>query len=424
MTEKETSKRGTAFLEILEHIADKKEQNGKKRTATNYRSTIKKVECYLGTQARCFAWQKVTPEWVAGFVGWLLEKHPRKPQTVDFYFRTLRAMCNHARKKKKWRRGTDPFEGIGIKAIPPSRRALPSGEEQKLLDPELRRQLTPAQEEALDVLLFILFARGMVFQDVWNLRWDMVSSDGHIRYLRSKTGVPIDVEVTSETREIMERYRQENSPFIFPFLHINKKKKDKALSEESALHRINSQAAVIGRLAGLSIPLTTYVIRHTWATLMQESGKPAELIGQCMGHTSVRTTELYLSRISTRRVDREVNDMFNRMLRPKTATGQVVGNNNTPEKKEKKKKTISVVLSQEKDTSSAKRKRAAPIRTKGSYKKTTNTEKRYPFLTKKETLHKETLTYVFFNGYKYLDLQHILQMFSHLFLHYTMDFLL
>ncbi|WP_304251291.1 tyrosine-type recombinase/integrase [Parabacteroides gordonii] len=404
MTDRGNSKKGTAFSfpEILEHIAGKKEQSGKKRTAANYRSTIRKVENYLGSQARYFTWQKITSEWVIGFAGWLQEKHPQKPQTVDFYLRTLRAMCNHVRKVRKWKRGTDPFEGVGIKNVPSSHRALPSGEEKKLLDPELRRQLSPAQEEALDVLLFILFARGMVFQDVWNLRWDMVSSDGHIRYLRSKTGIPIDVEVTFEAREIMERHRQENSPFVFPFLHIDKKKKDRAICEESSLHRINTQAAVIGCLAGLSIPLTTYVIRHTWATLMQESGKPVELISQCMGHTSIRTTERYLSRISTRRVDREVNDMCNRMLRPETT---------------------SAILLQEKDISATKGKRGAPVQTK-SHKKTTHAKKKYPFLTKKETLHRIASTPLFFNSHKCIDFQDTIQIFSHLILHYAMNLLL
>jgi Site-specific recombinase XerD len=61
--------------------------------------------------------------------------------------------------------------------------------------------------------------------------------------------------------------------------------------------------------------LTTYVMRHSWATLMLEAGKSVEIISQCMGHTSIRTTQIYLSSISTTKVDREVNDMLNRFIR-------------------------------------------------------------------------------------------------------------
>ena len=40
-----------------------------------------------------------------------------------------------------------------------------------------------------------------------------------------------------------------------------------------------------------------------------------KLISQCMGHTSIRTTQIYLSRISSRKVDTAVDGMYDRMLR-------------------------------------------------------------------------------------------------------------
>ena len=73
--------------------------------------------------------------------------------------------------------------------------------------PSLRQTLPENQREALDVLLFIFYARGMVFKDVYGLTHRMVT-DRHIRYLRSKTGVPIDVEVVPELEEIMKRYHR------------------------------------------------------------------------------------------------------------------------------------------------------------------------------------------------------------------------
>ena len=114
----------------------------------------------------------------------------------------------------------------------------------------------------------------------------------------------------------MKRYHREDSPFVFPFLHeVRKGYPGKELSEESALRRINRSTREIGRKTGLSVPLTTYVLRHTWATLMLEDSQPVELISQCMGHTSIRTTQIYLSRISSRKVDAAVSGMYDRMLR-------------------------------------------------------------------------------------------------------------
>lgn len=65
---------------------------------------------------------------------------------------------------------------------------------------------------------------------------------------------------------------------------------------------------------------------------MLEAGYPVELIGQCLGHTSVNTTHIYLSRISSGRVDTAVNEMFNRMVRP--LTGRKDG---TPKRRNRKK---------------------------------------------------------------------------------------
>lgn len=114
----------------------------------------------------------------------------------------------------------------------------------------------------------------------------------------------------------MKRYYREDSPFVFPFLHeVRKGCPGKELSEESALRRINRATREIGRKTGLPVPLTTYVLRHTWATLMLEDCQPVELISQCMGHTSIRTTQIYLSRISSHKVDTAVNGMYDRMLR-------------------------------------------------------------------------------------------------------------
>lgn len=296
-----------------------KEKSGKIRTAANYRTSAVKVCIYLGAKTTKFCLQDVSPEWVNGFVDWLYNQHPDRPQTVDFYFRNVRAMCNHLLylQKMKWPNGVNPFKGIVIKGIRRSKRALSKEEVWLLLANSLRNQIKRSHWEALDVLRFILYMRGMAFQDVYNLRWDVVNAGAYIQYLRSKTGCSIDVAIPPEAMEIMERYRKADSPFVFPFLHSYQRGRGIKISEESALRRINRQARLIGEQAGLSIPLTTYVMRHTWATLMLESGKPVELISQCLGHTSIRTTQIYLSNISIKRIDHEVDDMVNRMLRPK-----------------------------------------------------------------------------------------------------------
>lgn len=308
-------KKETLLSPLLDRTLEALKGQRSVRTQENYRSSINKVKEFAGDGWESLTMENITKCWTDKYAAWLEKRHADKPQTADFYLRTFRAVYGHALALSS--EGTDgkPFGGHRTGGYFPAKRALRKEEVQRLLSPDLRQTLPENQREALDVLLFILYARGMVFKDVYGLTWRMVT-DGHIRYRRSKTDVSIDVEIVPELEEIMERYHLEDSPFVFPFLHEARKGcPGKELPEESALRRINRTARMIGRKVGLSVPLTTYVLRHTWATLMLEDSQPVELISQCMGHTSIRTTQIYLSRISSRKVDTAVDGMYDRMLR-------------------------------------------------------------------------------------------------------------
>lgn len=281
------------------------------RTLENYRSAISKVREFAGDNWQRLTVAAITRQWTDNFTRWLQQQHADKPQTVDFYLRTFRAVYRHALNLTESTANAQPFGGPRPGGSFSAKRALKRDDMLKILSPELREKLKPRQIEALDVLVFIFYSRGMAFQDVYRLRWSMIS-DGHIRYKRSKTGALIDVEVVPELEEIMRRYHRKDSPYVLPFLHESRKGNiGKELSEKSALRRINRAVYnIIG-----DVKLTTYVLRHTWATLMLEDGSPVEVISQCMGHSSIRTTQIYLSRISSRKIDKAVRGMYDRQLR-------------------------------------------------------------------------------------------------------------
>lgn len=281
------------------------------RTLENYRSAISKVREFAGDNWQRLTVAAITRQWTDNFTRWLQQQHADKPQTVDFYLRTFRAVYRHALNLTESTANAQPFGGLRPGGSFSTKRALKRDDMLKILSPELREKLKPRQIEALDVLVFIFYSRGMAFQDVYRLRWSMISN-GHIRYKRSKTGALIDVEVVSELEEIMRRYHRKDSPYVLPFLHESRKGNiGKELSEKSALRRINRAVYnIIG-----DVKLTTYVLRHTWATMMLEDGSPVEVISQCMGHSSIRTTQIYLSRISSRKIDKAVRGMYDRQLR-------------------------------------------------------------------------------------------------------------
>lgn len=393
---------GIPLQEAFEKMIAQKKEEGHLRTADNYQSALNKLRRYLSGDNKEPTFRDITGDWIMGFVRWLGDTHPGKPQTADFYFRNFRAFYNAARTKYDTGvpEGYNPFRKNAFREKPSAKRALSKEETDKLLSPAFRAEMPEYLHKSLDVLLFILFMRGMVFQDMYNLTWEMVDTDNHVHYLRSKTKVPIDTEISSEARIIMERYHTGECPFVFPFLHTHTKDgMVKGLSEQSALRRVNRHARRIGILAGLPIPLSTYVMRHTFATLMLEAAKPVELISQCLGHSSIRTTELYLSRISMFRVDKEVDDMFNRMLRP--ATGQIRKKKKKPAKEAEE---VEKPLRRENTFTSP----VLPVnRAKEEEREKNSGTKKYPFLHKKETCTFKTPFSGSFKATKLLNLNNI-----------------
>lgn len=72
---------------------------------------------------------------------------------------------------------------------------------------------------------------------------------------------------------------------------------------------INRALKKIGERIGLKIPLTTYVARHTWASVARNVNVPVSVISVGMGHRSIKTTEVYLDSVDISRVN-EANRML------------------------------------------------------------------------------------------------------------------
>ena len=87
----------------------------------------------------------------------------------------------------------------------------------------------------------------------------------------------------------------------------------KEIAEKSSLRRINRQLNKIGKMMGLK--LTTYVARHSWASLLEECGFATSVISNGMGHGSERTTKKYLKGMPSQVIDNANEEMLNRLIR-------------------------------------------------------------------------------------------------------------
>ena len=151
--------------------------------------------------------------------------------------------------------------------------------------------------------MFSCYTRGMSFVDMIYLRKSDVR-DGVLTYRRKKTGQTLSLRVEAPLQEIIDRY-DSDSPYVLPVLTAD----DSYRAYRQQQRELNKFIRKIGELLGISEPLTFYVARHSWATLARDCGTPLTVISAGMGHTSERTTRVYLAQL-----DRSVIDKANRKI--------------------------------------------------------------------------------------------------------------
>lgn len=275
--------------------------HGRQRTADCYSCALKSFKRFLLSSGVTDSVNNImidiiTPHTLEAYEAWLKNSNVTL-NSISCYMRTLRAIYNRAvdagavEQQYPFRH---VYTGIG-KTV---KRSLTLAEMKrlKLLDLSWKPQL----EHARDIFLLSFYLRGMSFIDMAFLEKDNLRKN-HLTYRRHKTGQRLEIAWTKEMQEIVNKYpRYENSPFLLPIL----------LGEEAnrcyrnVCNRINRNLKGVAELAAISIPLTTYCARHSWASIAKATGVPTSVISDGMGHDSERTTQIYLASLDTSIVDR------------------------------------------------------------------------------------------------------------------------
>ena len=151
---------------------------------------------------------------------------------------------------------------------------------------------------ARDMFMLCVYLQGMSFVDLAYLKKTDIRN-GLLQYCRKKTGQCISIGWEPAMQEIVDAYgsRTVGSPYLLPI--ITAIDGTERRQYERAEHRVNRNLKKIGEMAGLRIPLTTYVGRHTWASMMRDMGFSLSVVSKGLGHESLKTTQIYLSSIDT-----------------------------------------------------------------------------------------------------------------------------
>ena len=264
-----TAKRlnGMSFAKAEAERIDKEQRH---KTAYNYLTAVRSLTQFIGNDKWSFA--DITTTMLEHYQRWLCNRGLRL-NTVSVYMRTLRALYNRA----VGNNADSPFSAVFTGHEQTAKRSITDSEIRQLLALRLDNQSNLAL--ARDLFVFSFMAMGMPFVDIAHLKWHQIQ-DGVMHYARHKTGHKVCVNVEPCMAEIINRHTIPGSDYVFPML---------AGTTADNIHQTYLKLLIDSQRT-----LSSYVARHSWASLAYRSGFDISQIAKAMGHTKLSTTLIYI----------------------------------------------------------------------------------------------------------------------------------
>ena len=74
--------------------------------------------------------------------------------------------------------------------------------------------------------------------------------------------------------------------------------------------KVNYNLKVLGKRLGIEISVTTYVARHSFASVLKKSGVNIAIISEALGHSDLATTQIYLDNFDNEQMDDAMKNLL------------------------------------------------------------------------------------------------------------------
>lgn len=275
------------------------------RTREIYQVTIKKVLTF-DSHAESLSFEMVSKDWLSRFEAWLGSKTGGCPSVNarSIHLRNVRAVFNDAIDNcvTAWY----PFRTFKVKTEATKKRAVAV---------EVLRSLfsypVTWQEQYVDAFKLSFCLIGINLVDLLALDADQLV-DGRLSYRRSKTGRLYDIKVEPEAAALIEKYhghlgrlvswgenRKHYTTFTYQMCRGLK-------SIGSTVKEWQTDELGVYREVEVFRPafpmLSSYVARHSWATIAASLDVPKDVIAHALGHGGSSVTDIYID-FDLRKVD-------------------------------------------------------------------------------------------------------------------------
>jgi integrase/recombinase XerD len=237
--------------------------------------------------------QQITSQWLDEYEKWMTKEGKGK-STIGFYCRNLRHLLNES---KLFSADTYPF-GKGKYQIPTSKntkKALNTSDISKILHYKGADDLMKAR----DYWVFSYLGNGINPKDISLLKRKDISG-GEIHFKRAKTKRmrvephPIIISMTPMIKEIVKRQGSKDGDYIFPILKKEMSYQQQYRAIQDHVKFINTNIRLVAKALEIDRDVTTYVARHSFASVLMHKGVPVGFISKSLGHSGIATTENYL----------------------------------------------------------------------------------------------------------------------------------
>ena len=222
--------------------------------------------------------------------------------TIGIRFRTLRSIYNVAIEEDAVSAELYPFKKLKVSKLHQEtvKRALSKEDIERVLS---YKSTNRYMRFPIDIFAFTYYCGGINFVDIAHLTKANIVN-GRLIYKRQKTKKLIKIPLQPQAVALIEKYSSNDSQYLFPILSdFHKTDIQQANRIHKVISKVNERLKQMGNALNLPITLTTYVARHSQATVMKRAGVSTSVIREIMGHSSERVTQIYLDSFDNEQID-------------------------------------------------------------------------------------------------------------------------
>jgi site-specific recombinase XerD len=216
-------------------------------------------------------------------------------------FKNIKKFLNVAINKELFDEGKNPFKKFKIKTVPSNISFITEEETERI--ERLEFQQGEKEVEFIRDLYLLGIYTGLRFSDLMNLKKESIqeqNKDGSAKIVlkMQKTSdyvyLPINTLYRGKPLQLIKKHMQEEGELVF---------------KHYTNQHVNRMLKVIGKMAGVSKPITFHTSRHTFGTTLLNKGMPIEMVQRLMGHQRIQQTLEY-AKLQTNTIEKQLNEIF------------------------------------------------------------------------------------------------------------------